>query len=243
MNATVAHTQLASLVARRSCSPLAGATGRVATPISAAAGARRRRLLGPRRDAAERRRPGGLHQAQLRARSDRRPPPPRPRARPAAPALPRRRRPRRPAPGQPRSARSTHAPQPRRRRRRDARRLAERPLLRAASTTPGPRRLVRAVRPPSRGASASAASSSSCRPTRGRPTTSRTTTRGTSNPEVHTVDLTRPYIDGGVPPHYHGYDRGFIRWLALHHEQPDFVSDDDLDRLRVAPASSPATTT
>lgn len=48
---------------------------------------------------------------------------------------------------------------------------------------------------------------------------------------VHTVDLTRPYIDGGVPPHYHGYDRGFQRWLALHHEQPDFVSDDDLDRI------------
>jgi hypothetical protein len=51
------------------------------------------------------------------------------------------------------------------------------------------------------------------------------------NPNVHTVDLTRPFIDGGVPPHYRGYDRGFIRWLTLHHEQPDFVSDDDLDRL------------
>ena len=51
------------------------------------------------------------------------------------------------------------------------------------------------------------------------------------NPEVHTVDLTRPYVDGGVPPHYHGYDRGFIRWLAVHHEQPDFLSDDDLDRI------------
>jgi hypothetical protein len=49
--------------------------------------------------------------------------------------------------------------------------------------------------------------------------------------DVHRIDLTRPYIDGGVPPHYHGYDRGFIRWLALHHESPDFVSDDDLDRI------------
>jgi hypothetical protein len=48
---------------------------------------------------------------------------------------------------------------------------------------------------------------------------------------VHTIDLTRPYVDGGVPPHYHGYDRGFIRWLALHNEQPDFVSDDDLDGI------------
>jgi hypothetical protein len=51
------------------------------------------------------------------------------------------------------------------------------------------------------------------------------------NPNVHTIDLTRPFVDGGVPPHYHGYDRGFIRWLALHHEQTDFLSDDDIDRV------------
>jgi hypothetical protein len=54
------------------------------------------------------------------------------------------------------------------------------------------------------------------------------------NPEVKTVDLTRPFVDGGVPPHYRGYDRGFVRWLALHHDQPDVVSDDDLDRLASA---------
>jgi hypothetical protein len=51
---------------------------------------------------------------------------------------------------------------------------------------------------------------------------------------VHTVDLTRPYLDDGVPPHYRGYDRGFVRWLALHHLQPDFVTDDDLDRASAA---------
>ena len=51
------------------------------------------------------------------------------------------------------------------------------------------------------------------------------------NPDVHTVDLARPFIDGGVPPHYHGYDRGFIRWLALNHKAVDFLSDDDLDRI------------
>jgi hypothetical protein len=51
------------------------------------------------------------------------------------------------------------------------------------------------------------------------------------NANVHTVDLARPYLDGGVPPHYHGYDRGFIRWLVLHHAQADFFSDDDLDAL------------
>ena len=51
------------------------------------------------------------------------------------------------------------------------------------------------------------------------------------NDDVHRIDLTRPYIDGGVPPHYHGYDRGFLRWLALHHDTPDFVADDDLDLM------------
>jgi hypothetical protein len=56
------------------------------------------------------------------------------------------------------------------------------------------------------------------------------------NASVHTVDLTRPFIDGGIPPHYHGYDRGFIRWLAVHHKHVDFLSDDDLDRLTVGPA-------
>ena len=51
------------------------------------------------------------------------------------------------------------------------------------------------------------------------------------NANVHTIDLTRPFIDGGIPPHYHGYDRGFLRWLSLNHKRVDFASDDDLDRL------------
>ena len=51
------------------------------------------------------------------------------------------------------------------------------------------------------------------------------------NPSVRSIDLTRPYLDAGVPPHYHGYDRGFIRWLVLHHVQADFLSDDDLDTV------------
>jgi len=49
------------------------------------------------------------------------------------------------------------------------------------------------------------------------------------NSSVHTIDLSRPYLDAGVPPHYRGYDHGFIRWLALHHVQADLLSDDDLD--------------
>jgi hypothetical protein len=51
------------------------------------------------------------------------------------------------------------------------------------------------------------------------------------NSDITHVDLARPYIDAGVPPHYRGYDRGFIRWLALEHVRADFFSDDDLDRL------------
>jgi hypothetical protein len=51
------------------------------------------------------------------------------------------------------------------------------------------------------------------------------------NPSVHRVDLARPFIDGGVPPHFSGYDRGFLRWLALGKLEPDFLSDDDLDRI------------
>jgi hypothetical protein len=52
-----------------------------------------------------------------------------------------------------------------------------------------------------------------------------------ANAEVHTVDLSRPFIDGGVPPHYHGYDRGFLRWLVLHDHATDFYADDDLERV------------
>lgn len=51
------------------------------------------------------------------------------------------------------------------------------------------------------------------------------------NSSVHQVDLSRPYVDGGVPPHFRDYDRGFVRWLYLHDRQVDFLSDDDLDRL------------
>jgi len=32
-----------------------------------------------------------------------------------------------------------------------------------------------------------------------------------------------------VPPHYTGYDRGFIRWLVLNRHATDFFADDDLD--------------
>jgi hypothetical protein len=49
-----------------------------------------------------------------------------------------------------------------------------------------------------------------------------------ANPETTCVDLTRPFLDRGVPPHYRGYDRGFIRWLFRAGKQVDVLSDDDL---------------
>ena len=53
-----------------------------------------------------------------------------------------------------------------------------------------------------------------------------------AHPSVASVDLTRPYLDGGVPPRFRGYDRGFLRWLALHRLEADFLADDDLERIR-----------
>jgi hypothetical protein len=54
-----------------------------------------------------------------------------------------------------------------------------------------------------------------------------------AHPDVASVDLTRPYLDGGVPPKFRGYDRGFLRWLALRGVQVDFLADDDLERIRI----------
>jgi hypothetical protein len=51
------------------------------------------------------------------------------------------------------------------------------------------------------------------------------------NPAVHVVDLTRPYMGNGLPPHFHGYDLGFLRWFARSGDTADFVSDDDLARF------------
>ena len=51
-----------------------------------------------------------------------------------------------------------------------------------------------------------------------------------------TVVLSRPYLDDGVPPHFSTYDLGFIRWLGIHKLQPDFLSDDDLERVGSAAA-------
>ena len=48
---------------------------------------------------------------------------------------------------------------------------------------------------------------------------------------VHTVDLTRPYLDGGVPYNFGQYDRNFFRWLARNKARVDVLADDDLNRI------------
>ena len=49
-----------------------------------------------------------------------------------------------------------------------------------------------------------------------------------------TVVLSRAFLDNGVPPHFSTYDLGFIRWLRSQGLEPDFYSDDDLERVRSA---------
>jgi hypothetical protein len=48
---------------------------------------------------------------------------------------------------------------------------------------------------------------------------------------VSTVDVSRPFLHRGVPPHFRSYDLSFIRWLGLTARTPDFLTDDDLERL------------
>ncbi|HEY7018244.1 MAG TPA: N,N-dimethylformamidase beta subunit family domain-containing protein, partial [Gaiellaceae bacterium] len=52
-----------------------------------------------------------------------------------------------------------------------------------------------------------------------------------ADPSYNGVDLTRPFLRHGVPPHFRGYDWGFLRWLARSGHRADFISDDDLERL------------
>lgn len=49
-----------------------------------------------------------------------------------------------------------------------------------------------------------------------------------ADPRIHSVDLTRPFLDRGVPPHFRNYDEGFLWWLAAHDKRVDMLADDDL---------------
>jgi N,N-dimethylformamidase beta subunit-like protein len=47
-----------------------------------------------------------------------------------------------------------------------------------------------------------------------------------------TVDLSRPFLDFGVPFRFRDWDLSFISWLSKTGKQVDFLSDDDLERLK-----------
>ena len=51
------------------------------------------------------------------------------------------------------------------------------------------------------------------------------------SPAIDRVDLRRPFLDGGVPPHFRSYDRGFLHWLARKHHAVDYLADDDFERI------------
>jgi len=46
------------------------------------------------------------------------------------------------------------------------------------------------------------------------------------------VDLRRPYLDFGVPFRFRDWDLSFISWLRRTGKQVDYLSDDDLERVR-----------
>ncbi len=52
-----------------------------------------------------------------------------------------------------------------------------------------------------------------------------------ADPRIPSVDLSRPYLNRGVPPHFRGYDAGFLRWMSRSGKRADFLSDDDLERI------------
>jgi hypothetical protein len=50
-----------------------------------------------------------------------------------------------------------------------------------------------------------------------------------ANWSQHSVQLGRPYLDHGVPPHFSAYDLQFLRWLAANGHDVDLLADEDLD--------------
>jgi hypothetical protein len=53
-----------------------------------------------------------------------------------------------------------------------------------------------------------------------------------ADPRIRSVDLTRPFLNRGVPPHFRGYQQGFLWWLGLRPEATDVLADDDFERVR-----------
>ena len=49
------------------------------------------------------------------------------------------------------------------------------------------------------------------------------------DPTVRTVDLTRPFLDRGVPPNFNRYDLPFLRWLFATGKEVDVLSQRELE--------------
>src|SRR3954468_11769763 len=49
---------------------------------------------------------------------------------------------------------------------------------------------------------------------------------------IRSVDLTRPFLNRGVPPNFRSYNEGFLWWLGLHDKTVDVLADDDFERVR-----------
>jgi hypothetical protein len=45
------------------------------------------------------------------------------------------------------------------------------------------------------------------------------------------VDISRPYLDRGVPPHFRAYDVGFLHWLGHTGKRIDMLAQEDLERV------------
>jgi hypothetical protein len=48
---------------------------------------------------------------------------------------------------------------------------------------------------------------------------------------THAIDLTRPFLDFGLPFRFHDWDLTFLTWLQQTGKQVDFLSDQDVDAL------------
>ena len=48
---------------------------------------------------------------------------------------------------------------------------------------------------------------------------------------VTTVDMSRPFLDRGVPPHFRQYDVTYLRWLAHTGKHVDMLSQEDLEQI------------
>ena len=53
---------------------------------------------------------------------------------------------------------------------------------------------------------------------------------------IRSVDMTRAYLDRGVPPSFARYDLPFLRWLFLKQRQVDMLSQRELERQATGPA-------